>query len=125
MASNRHASPTGSRKQELEWACQHCGQPTTNGWLAIHRRQIRHILNGQRPRGWWRTWCRTCPPQVVGSGRLFQARHYNLPLATLTTVEDIDTATIRLAAGPEAAWMGRTNWAEITSAGGTEGAAAA
>ncbi len=130
MASKRHSTHTAARckapsPKQIDWRCQHCDQQTTDGWLAIHRRQVQQILDATRSNGWWRVWCRTCPAEVIGSNRRFRTSHHCIPLHRVATTDALHATTLRLAEGPHGEWLGRTGWAHITSVGGTEKATAA
>ena len=129
MASERHSTRTArdcKASERIIWHCQHCGQPTEDGWLAITRRDIRRLTTSRATTGTWRTWCRQCATATHGTIQAFRDGHDHIHLAVLATVEHIDTETLRRASTWPSTWMGRTNWAEITTVGGhTEGAAAA
>ncbi len=131
MASKRHSTqPTARCKapspNQINWRCHRCDKPAgQDGALAITRRAIRQLTRGRTTHGHWRTWCRPCAVDAHGTMAAFRRSHDHIPLAVVATQAHIDAETIRRANTWAATWMGQTNWAHITTAGGTEKAAAA
>lgn len=130
MASKRHSNPTTARckapsPKQIDWHCHHCRRPTADGFIAVSHRNIRKLTADQVERIVWRVTCRPCTQATHGSLRDFRKTHHYIPVERMGSPEAIDLETLRLFRGTAVEWAWNTNWADITTVGGTEKAAAA